>query len=61
MHTVGESAQTYRAWLARAERAYRIASTLSGRDADAVEAYAAECEAKALRHLSAVPLESCAA
>jgi hypothetical protein len=40
---------------------YRIAGTLSRKDADAVEAYLAECEAKALRQLSGPPSESLAA
>jgi hypothetical protein len=34
-------------WLGRAARARRIALMLSRKDADLVEAYAAECEAQA--------------
>jgi hypothetical protein len=34
-------------WLARAERARRIAMELSARDAEVLAAYAAECEAEA--------------
>jgi hypothetical protein len=39
--------ETSRIWLARADQAHRIAGMLSPKDAAAVEAYAAECEAKA--------------
>ena len=35
------------AWAMRAERARRIASMLSRKDAEAIEAYAKECEARA--------------
>jgi hypothetical protein len=35
------------AWVMRAERARRIATMLSRRDAEAIEAYAMECEARA--------------
>jgi len=35
------------AWVVRAERARRIASMLSMKDAEAIEAYAKECEARA--------------
>jgi hypothetical protein len=35
------------AWLLRAAQARRIALMLAGRDAEIVEAYALECEAKA--------------
>ena len=35
------------AWAMRAERARRIATMLSAKDAEAIEAYARECEAKA--------------
>lgn len=35
------------AWVLRAERARRLASMLSPRDAAATEAYAKECEARA--------------
>jgi len=35
------------AWAMRAERARRIAAMLSAKDAEAIEAYAKECEAKA--------------
>jgi hypothetical protein len=34
-------------WVMRAERARRIATMLSRRDAEAIEAYAMECEARA--------------
>jgi hypothetical protein len=36
-----------RAWAMRAERARRIATMLSMKDAEAIEAYARECEAQA--------------
>jgi hypothetical protein len=36
-----------RAWEMRAERARRIACMLSKKDAEAIEAYARECEARA--------------
>jgi hypothetical protein len=35
------------AWAMRAERARRIATMLSRKDAEAIEAYARECEAQA--------------
>ena len=35
------------AWVMRAERARRIATMLSVKDAEAIEAYAKECEVKA--------------
>jgi hypothetical protein len=35
------------AWVMRAERARRIAAMLSRKDAEAIEAYAKECDAKA--------------
>ena len=35
------------AWAMRAERARRIGTMLSSKDAEAIEAYARECEAKA--------------
>jgi hypothetical protein len=35
------------AWVMRAERARRIASMLTRKDAEAIEAYARECEARA--------------
>jgi hypothetical protein len=35
------------AWVMRAERARRIATMLSAKDAEAIEAYAKECEARA--------------
>jgi hypothetical protein len=35
------------AWVMRAERARRMAIMLSRRDAEAIEAYAMECEARA--------------
>ncbi len=40
---------SYRTWLARAERARRIAATLSADDAKIVETYARECEFQAVR------------
>jgi hypothetical protein len=45
------------AWVLRAERARRIATMLSMRDAEAIEAYARECEAKARQAMArqAVP------
>ena len=36
-----------RAWAMRAERERRIAAMLSRQDAEAIEAYARECEAQA--------------
>ena len=41
------AAETSRTWMIRAERARRIASMLSTKDAQAIEAYAVECEARA--------------
>jgi hypothetical protein len=38
-----------RAWAMRAERARRIATMLSTKDAQAIEAYAKECDAMARR------------
>ena len=45
------------AWATRAERARRIAAMLSAKDAQAIEAYAVECEAMAKRMIErlAVP------
>jgi hypothetical protein len=45
------------AWVLRAERARRIAAMLSRKDAEAIEAYAKECEAKAKQTIArqAVP------
>jgi len=45
------------AWAMRAERARRIATMLSAKDAKAIEAYADECEAMAKRTIErqAVP------
>lgn len=40
---------SYRTWLARADRARRIAATLSADDAKIVEVYARECESQAVR------------
>ena len=40
-------ADTSRTWMIRAERARRLASMLSTKDAEAIEAYAIECEARA--------------
>jgi hypothetical protein len=47
-----------RAWAMRAERARRIAAMLSVKDAEAIEAYAQECEAMARQTIErgAVPL-----
>ena len=36
-----------RAWVVRAERARRIGAMLSRKDAESIEAYARECEARA--------------
>ena len=46
------------AWTMRAERARRIATMLSRKDAEAIEAYARECEAIAKQTIErqAVPL-----
>jgi len=52
MRTATNPVETYQMWLARAERAHRIAGMLSSKDARAVEDYAAECEAKAREHFS---------
>jgi hypothetical protein len=45
------------AWVMRAERARRIATMLSMKDAEAIEAYARECEARAKQSIDrrAVP------
>jgi hypothetical protein len=45
------------AWAMRAERARRIATMLSTKDAEAIEAYARECEARAMQSIArqAVP------
>jgi hypothetical protein len=45
------------AWAMRAERARRIAAMLSTKDAEAIEAYAKECEVKAMQSIArqAVP------
>ena len=40
-------ADVSRIWMIRAERARRLASMLSSKDAEAIEAYAVECEARA--------------
>ena len=42
-------------WLARAERARRIALTLSKTDAEIALAHAAECEAEAIRAATPQP------
>lgn len=39
-------------WVARAEQARRVAGLLSPADAEIAEAYAIECEVKALRQVS---------
>jgi hypothetical protein len=44
-----------RAWLARAAQARRIAPMLTLKDAEILEAYALECEAKAGRPADAQP------
>ena len=41
----------FHVWLARAERARRIASTLSAKDGEIIEAYARECEAEAMHSI----------
>ena len=44
------------AWVMRAERARRIAAMLSRKDAEAIEAYAKECDARARQTIrQAVP------
>jgi hypothetical protein len=47
MATCDSRADAPQAWLMRAERARRIGSMLSRRDAEAIEAYARECDARA--------------
>jgi hypothetical protein len=47
MATCDSRADAPKAWLMRAERARRIASMVSRRDAEAIEAYARECDARA--------------
>lgn len=42
-----ETVAAAQAWLARADRARRIAATLDGGDAAIADAYAEECEAEA--------------
>ena len=44
-----KSASASMVWLARAEQARRLAAMLSLKDAEILEAYALECEAKAAR------------
>jgi len=39
----------FHVWLGRAERARRIAATLSAKDGEIIEAYARECEAEAMQ------------
>ena len=51
MRPADDPVEAYRAWHARAQRAHGIAAILSPRDAAAVEAYAAECEAQARRQI----------
>jgi hypothetical protein len=41
-----KSGSTAQVWFARAQQARRIALTLSARDAETLEAYAAECDAQ---------------
>ena len=47
MAVLSNRADASRVWMIRAERARRIASMLSSKDAEAIEAYAVECEARA--------------
>lgn len=47
--------ETPRAWLARAAQARRVAAMLSLKDAELLEAYALECEAKAARPAAKQP------
>ena len=47
MLAVNSLTDASRAWVIRAERARRIAAMLSTKDAEAIEAYAKECEARA--------------
>jgi hypothetical protein len=47
MATFDSRADAPQAWVMRAERARRIGSMLSRRDAEAIEAYARECDARA--------------
>jgi hypothetical protein len=42
-------ASTIQIWLSRAAQARRVASMLSAKDAEVIEAYALECEAEARR------------
>jgi hypothetical protein len=49
------------AWEMRAERARRIADMLSRKDAEAIEAYARECEAKARQTVERQPVPPLAA
>jgi hypothetical protein len=52
-----KSADAPQAWAMRAERARRIATMLSTKDAEAIEAYARECEDRAMQSIArqAVP------
>jgi hypothetical protein len=49
------------AWAMRAERARRIATMLSRKDAQAIEAYAQECEARAKQSIERRPVPPLAA
>jgi hypothetical protein len=54
-------ADAFQAWVMRAERARRIATMLSMKDAEAIEAYAKECEAlakQAIGRRAMPPLEA---
>jgi hypothetical protein len=57
MPAPNNSTDAPQAWATRAERARRIAAMLSRKDAQAIEAYAVECEAMAKRMIArqAVP------
>ena len=55
------SADAPRAWEMRAERARRIATMVSRKDAEAIEAYARECEARAQQGIERAALPPLAA
>ena len=49
-------AETPRTWLQRAAQARRIAPMLAPKDAEILEAFALECEARAEKPISAQPI-----
>ena len=51
----------FRAWATRAERARRLATMFSRKDAQAIEAYAMECEARAIQTIEKATLAPLAA